>query len=85
MSSGKKKHRAVIHIPEIEDVMSEYTELERRAQHIIDYYCTYDCYYMDCGLSCPDDCAVHFWEEVLEKEQLAKEHEVLKSLGLSKA
>jgi hypothetical protein len=84
MSKGKKLHRAVINIPEPEQIFGDYSELMEKAQDMIDYYCSYDCYYMDCGLACPDDCPMHYWYDVLESEQNAEENDVLHSLGFEK-
>lgn len=81
MSSGKKRHRAVIHIPEIEHVLRD-DDVEY-AQDMIDFHCTYDCYYLDCGLGCPDGCPILRYYDVLAHHQESEEQEVLKQLGLN--
>lgn len=82
MSSGKKKHRAVIPIPDIEQVIMEDNDVEY-AQDMIDFHCGYDCYNYDCGLDCPDDCPILRYHDVLSHHQREEEQDVLKSLGLS--
>ena len=83
MSAGKKLHRAVIHIPEIEHVIHD-DDVEY-AQDMIDFHCGYDCYAYDCGLDCPDDCPILRYYDVLNHHQEEEERDVLKSLGLSEA
>lgn len=82
MSSGKKKHRAVIRIPDIEQVITEDSDVEY-AQDMIDFHCGYDCYAYDCGLDCPDDCPILRYYDILNHHQRQEEQDVLKSLGLS--
>ena len=83
MSKGKKLHRAVIEIPDPELVLSDpHTERMRQAQDTIDRCCTYDCYYLDCGLGCPEDCPITDFYSTVEEEQKALEDEVLKELGM---
>ena len=81
MSSDKKRHRAVIHIPEPQQVFLGY-EIDE-ALDMIDHYCGYDCYSYDCGLECPDDCPILYYYDVLNHHQEQEEQEVLKQLGLN--
>lgn len=80
MSSGKIKHRAVIHIPEIEHVVNDDINY---ARDMIAFHCNYDCYYFDCGLDCPKDCPILHYYDVLDKNQRIDEEEMLKELGLA--
>lgn len=82
MASGKKKHRAVIPIPNIEQVIRELDDNVEYAQDMVDFHCGYDCYSFDCGLECPDDCPILRYHDVLDHNQKEDEQEALESLGL---
>lgn len=83
MASGKKKHRATIPIPDIEQVIRDVDNDVEYAQYMIDFHCGYDCYAYDCGLDCPEDCPILKYYDVVNHYQIQEEQDVLKSLGLS--
>lgn len=77
MSSGKKKYRATIQIP---DILQEIHDERVHAQSMIDNNCTYDCYYMDCGYDCPDDCPILKYYDIVEKCLIQEEQDVMRFL-----
>ena len=86
MASNNKRFRETIsgfesllnRIISREDVIQdEKQELQNR----INFLCSYECYFFDCGLFCPDGCPVLELHRRLEKLQLEEENEELKNLG----
>lgn len=79
MSSGKKKHHAIISIPDIPQVTERNDDIEY-AQDMIDFHCGYDCYYFDCGLACPENCPILRYHDVIRHNEKMDEQEMLESL-----
>jgi len=59
MATLNKSHRKKLNI--IDDTLEFYHPLDdidaviRKARQLIGNWCSYDCYYYDCGEPCPDD------------------------------
>lgn len=79
MSSGKKKHHAIISVPDIPQATEVDDDIEH-AQDMVDFHCNYDCFYFDCGFDCPENCPVLKYHDVIAHNQKADEQEMLESL-----
>jgi len=79
MSSGKKRHRAVISIPDIPQVFADVNSDDvEYAQDMIDHHCGYECIYFDNGLECPEDCRILHYIDIVNHS--IDEQEMLEEL-----
>ena len=81
MAAGKKSKRAVIEIPDIDQVLRNLDDDVEYAHDVVDFFCGYDCEAFDNGLECPDTCPILHYHDVIRHNEKQDETEVLKSLG----